>query len=118
MRGRDQLRRSIVALGVATLLLAAASARLGAQQNTGTTIHIRDNDLGGVVTGKNGPEPGVWVIAETKDLGTRFAKSRLPTSAAATSSRTCQRAIIGYGYGAMALSTRLRSQASRARSSI
>jgi len=25
-------------------------------------------DLGGVVTGKTGPEAGVWVIAETTDL--------------------------------------------------
>ena len=31
-------------------------------------------DLGGVVTGPNGPEAGVWVIAETTDLPTKFAK--------------------------------------------
>jgi hypothetical protein len=31
-------------------------------------------DLGGVVTGANGPEAGVWVIAETTDLPTKFAK--------------------------------------------
>ena len=31
-------------------------------------------DIGGVVTGKNGPEAGVWVIAETTDLPTRYAK--------------------------------------------
>jgi hypothetical protein len=33
-----------------------------------------DNDIGGTVTGPNGPEAGVWVIAETYDLPTRFAK--------------------------------------------
>ncbi len=30
--------------------------------------------IGGVVTGPNGPEAGVWVIAETTDLPTKFAK--------------------------------------------
>jgi hypothetical protein len=29
---------------------------------------------GGVVTGPGGPEVGVWVIAETTDLPTKFAK--------------------------------------------
>lgn len=32
------------------------------------------DDIAGVVTGPNGPEAGVWVIAETYDLPTRFAK--------------------------------------------
>ncbi|MCZ6616583.1 MAG: carboxypeptidase-like regulatory domain-containing protein [Gammaproteobacteria bacterium] len=32
------------------------------------------NDIGGVVSSLTGPEAGVWVIAETADLGTRFAK--------------------------------------------
>ena len=31
-------------------------------------------DIGGTVSGQHGPEAGVWVIAETKDLPTRFAK--------------------------------------------
>ena len=33
-----------------------------------------EDDIGGVVTGPNGPEAGVWVIAETADLPTKFAK--------------------------------------------
>ncbi len=37
-------------------------------------VRIGTNDLGGVVTGPNGPEAGVWVIAETTDLPTKFAK--------------------------------------------
>ena len=32
------------------------------------------DDLGGVVTGPQGPEAGVWVIAETSDLPTRFVR--------------------------------------------
>ncbi len=31
-------------------------------------------DVGGVVTSSNGPEAGVWVIAETTDLPTKFVK--------------------------------------------
>ena len=37
-------------------------------------VSIGETDLGGVVTGANGPEAGVWVIAETTDLPTKFAK--------------------------------------------
>jgi MFS family permease len=35
---------------------------------------IGANDIGGTVTSRFGPEAGVWVIAETRELGTRFAK--------------------------------------------
>lgn len=35
---------------------------------------IDADDIGGTVTSRFGPEAGVWVIAETQDLGTRFAK--------------------------------------------
>src|SRR6195256_1540319 len=31
-------------------------------------------EISGVVTGPKGPEAGVWVIAETTDLPTKFAK--------------------------------------------
>ncbi|WP_373494262.1 hypothetical protein [Aquiflexum sp.] len=37
-------------------------------------IEIGNSDIAGVVTGPNGPEAGVWVIAETFDLPTRYAK--------------------------------------------
>jgi hypothetical protein len=53
-----------------TRLLYCASllaAGLSAQQ-------IDSNDIGGVVTGRKGPEAGVWVIAETSDLPTKFAR--------------------------------------------
>ena len=38
-------------------------------------VQIDGDDIGGVVTSRFGPEAGVWVIAETRDLGTRFARS-------------------------------------------
>jgi hypothetical protein len=37
-------------------------------------VSIGSKDIGGTVTGPKGPEAGVWVIAETYDLPTRFAK--------------------------------------------
>ena len=39
-----------------------------------TAVPVNNHDIGGVVTGAHGPEAGVWVIAETHDLPTRFAK--------------------------------------------
>ena len=38
-------------------------------------VAIDRDDIGGVVTGPGGPEAGVWVIAETRDLGTRYIKA-------------------------------------------
>ena len=37
-------------------------------------LSLDADDIAGVVSGPNGPEGGVWVIAETQDLGTRFAR--------------------------------------------
>src|SRR5204862_6732570 len=38
------------------------------------SVTVGDGELGGVVTSPNGPEAGVWVIAETGELPTRFVK--------------------------------------------
>src|SRR5437879_4708638 len=45
-----------------------------AQQPAAAAVSIDSDDIGGVVTGPNGPEAGVWVIAETTDLPTKFTK--------------------------------------------
>jgi hypothetical protein len=37
-------------------------------------IAIDPDDIGGIVSGPNGPEAGVWVIAETRDLPVRYIK--------------------------------------------
>ena len=37
-------------------------------------VPIKSHDIGGVVKSAHGPEAGVWVIAETHDLATRYAK--------------------------------------------
>ena len=39
-----------------------------------TVVPIKNTDIGGVVSGPNGTEAGVWVIAETHELPTRYAK--------------------------------------------
>lgn len=38
------------------------------------TASAANDSIAGVVTSANGPEAGVWVIAETNDLSTRFAR--------------------------------------------
>ena len=71
MELKTKLYLSVAAIGV---LLAAPSAQLSAQQSAPPGVSVGENDLGGAVTGPNGPEAGVWVIAETTDLPTKFAK--------------------------------------------
>jgi hypothetical protein len=39
-----------------------------------TLPHIDADDIAGTVTSSHGPEAGVWVIAETRDLPTRFVR--------------------------------------------
>ena len=63
-----------VAAVVVALILTVAPARLSAQQTTAAAVRIGDSDLGGAVTSANGPEAGVWVVAETTGLPTAFAK--------------------------------------------
>ena len=50
----------------------AAPTRLPAQQ--APQVAIDQDDIGGVVRGPNGSEAGVWVIAETTELPTKYAK--------------------------------------------
>src|SRR5499427_4627533 len=64
----------MVAIGIAVLLSAWPATRPSAQPAQSGAVQIDNDDIGGVVTSKNGPEAGVWVIAEATDLGTRFAK--------------------------------------------
>tara|TARA_B100000809_G_scaffold183194_1_gene180976 strand:- start:14829 stop:17000 length:2172 start_codon:yes stop_codon:yes gene_type:complete len=48
---------------------------LSACQQGGEVVVIDDDDIGGVVSGPDGPEAGVWVIAETTDLPTKFSRT-------------------------------------------
>jgi hypothetical protein len=67
---RQFLCSTAAAIGMAALV-AAMPLPASAQQ----AVTIDGNDIGGVVSGPNGPEAGVWVIAETTDLPTRMIKS-------------------------------------------
>ena len=73
MRTTAMVSLGVMALGTVVLLI-ASPVRLSAQQDAGQAVRIGGDDLGGVVTSVNGPEAGVWVIAETTDLPTKFAK--------------------------------------------
>src|SRR6058998_1770310 len=68
-----KLRVNPRALAVASVLLASLTW-VNAQQRSGATVAIDPDDIGGIVTSSKGPEAGVWVIAETSDLPTKFAR--------------------------------------------
>jgi len=62
-------RRLLVALSGLSVaaLLAMAPSRV-------RQLEVGPNDIGGNVTGPKGPEAGVWVIAETRELPTKFVR--------------------------------------------
>src|SRR5689334_20457491 len=55
-------------------LSGVAGAALICSLGAATAQTVGAADIGGVVTGKSGPEAGVWVIAETTDLPTKYTK--------------------------------------------
>src|SRR5207247_2188612 len=63
----------VVAAGIA-FFVAASLAQVSGQRDATSVVSIGNSDIGGVVTSATGPEAGVWVIAETVDLPTKFAK--------------------------------------------
>src|SRR5689334_11267559 len=67
-------KRCTLAMFAVAVFAFWSSAELQAQQSTRPAVEIDDDDIGGVVTSRFGPEAGVWVIAQTTELGTRFAK--------------------------------------------
>ncbi len=67
------LNAGLLAVGCAVIVTVSLSGT-GAGQTASQAVPIDGDDLGGVVTGPKGPEAGVWVIAETTDLPTKFAK--------------------------------------------
>jgi hypothetical protein len=68
---RHRVMWNVLALAL-TIFTVASYAVIGARQNPATQVGA--NDLSGVVTSANGAEAGVWVIAETSDLPTKFVK--------------------------------------------
>ena len=70
--------RKIISLWFGALIVGVAATlalspiELNSQQSA--SVRIDNDDIGGVVSSAKGPEAGVWVIAETTELPTRFAK--------------------------------------------
>src|SRR5438128_6011580 len=73
--GRNHLGRLIVGTGCLIIVLTWMFARSHAQQRADQSVAIDNDDVGGVVTSSNGPEAGVWVIAETRELPVRYIKT-------------------------------------------
>ena len=83
----DQERRIIltirgVSIGAAVIATALIATPIGAQQ--APAVSIGKADIGGVVRSPSGPEAGVWVIAETTELPTKFAKIVVTSSCGPT----------------------------------
>src|SRR3954471_17352323 len=67
----------VTAMGTKSLavsIIALMGLAVGPSGGQTAPVAIDADDIGGTVTGPKGPEAGVWVIAETKDLPTRFIK--------------------------------------------
>ena len=65
----------IVTLGLAGSMLASLAVVSARQTGGAPAVAIDNDDVGGVVTGQQGPEAGVWVIAETRSTPTRLIKT-------------------------------------------
>src|ERR1700690_2055637 len=66
-----------IAAGIAIVRMEAHPRPNGApaqSQPQGNRMAPDADDIAGVVTSSNGPEAGVWVIAETNELPTQFRK--------------------------------------------
>src|SRR5687768_4245447 len=67
------LPQGMAVVGLAVFVLASLVG-ISAFQLPAEAVRIDNDDIGGVVNGSRGPEAGVWVIAETTDLPTKFAR--------------------------------------------
>ena len=64
----------LLVAGVAALLGVGLPKLHAAKRAAGAAVSVGSDDIGGVVTSSQGPEAGVWVIAETTDLPTKYVK--------------------------------------------
>src|SRR4051812_24191479 len=75
MRAQKRLSVALIlGVGLAAFLMVAGRAVVTGQAGAGAPA-IDNDDIGGVVTGAQGAEAGVWVIAETRTTGTRLVKT-------------------------------------------
>jgi len=80
METKGNVRTHMMAIAVGAVLGGVAASGMaqqggaGAPKSTPPAVPVGEKSVGGVVTGPQGPEAGVWVIAETTDLPTKFAR--------------------------------------------
>src|SRR2546426_1559876 len=74
MKSRVNRRAGLLVVAVVLAVALASFIGVQAQQKGSAAVAIDNDDIGGIVTSAKGPEAGVWVIAETTDLPTKFAK--------------------------------------------
>lgn len=60
---------------LSALLLAMSSSWMTSRAAQAPAVAVDDDDIGGRVISQAGPEAGVWVIAETLNLPTKFSRS-------------------------------------------
>jgi hypothetical protein len=72
MKSRRTL--ALIAATSAALVVATVVTGVAARQGGSTSVDIDSDDIGGVVTSQKGPEAGVWVVALTRDLPTKYIK--------------------------------------------
>src|SRR5229473_5723190 len=70
---RKRLLYSRMVFAAIAAVFAASLVVLNAQQSA-EAVRVGKDAIGGVVSSTSGPEAGVWVIAETTDLPTKFVK--------------------------------------------
>lgn len=67
--------KRVMLLGVVSTFITSLSMFTGCGAADEALIPIDDDDISGVVTSEQGQEAGVWVIAETNDLPTKYIKT-------------------------------------------
>ncbi|MBI3374526.1 MAG: carboxypeptidase regulatory-like domain-containing protein [Betaproteobacteria bacterium] len=73
MKTGTALQLSMAGIAIAASLVFVPAA-VSAPKGRAAAIDMGSTDIAGVVAGPKGPEAGVWVIAETTDLPTKFAR--------------------------------------------
>src|SRR5882757_3716864 len=67
-------KRFALALAASTCFMTIGGASINTSYAANGAVPNVADAIGGTVIGPKGPEAGVWVIAETKDLPTRYIK--------------------------------------------
>jgi hypothetical protein len=69
-----KVNRTYGLTGIVCVVLLLHTTQLALSGRQASNIQIDNDDIAGLVSSAAGPEAGVWVIAETTDLPTKFAK--------------------------------------------